>query len=250
MKRILVPVNTAPGSQLAVDAARHLASTFGATVDLVHVQERRSDEAEVQLTEGKRRLDVAGVASRVVRLEGGKVGVQLAEQAAGADLIVIRSEAHRAPGAETGQVRSTTLSVLKRAPCPLLAITVRTSSLLNPLFAYNGSPQSRKAIGSCLDALAPTLVQRGTVMVVTSDEHMAERLAEEICALGEQHGVAIDTRFAPGKPGKALHQRVKEGRHDLLVIGALGRSWLKEQLFGSTTNDMLRHCPVPIWMDH
>ncbi|GEM_PF-2885959 len=249
MKRILVPVNTAAGSQLAVDAARNLASTFGATVELVHVDEGRPVEAEIQLTEGKRRLDQTGVANRIVRLEGGKVGVQLAEQAAGADLVVIRSEAHRAQGAETGQVRSTTLSVLKRSPCPLLAITVRSTSLLNPLFGYNGSPQSRAAIASALACLAPTLVRKGTVMVVTSDEHMAERLAAEIQTLGAEHGVALDLHWSAGKPGRALKQRIKSGRHDLLVIGALGRSWLKEQLFGSTTNDMLRHCPVPIWMD-
>lgn len=250
MKRILVPIHAAQGSLLAVDAALHLASTFDASVDLVHVEERRSDEAEVQLVEGKRRLDKAGVASRVVRLEGGgKIGLQLAAQADGADLVVIRSESHRAPGAETGQVRSTTLSVLKRSPCPLLAVTVRTTSMLNPLFAYNGSPQSRAAIGSALAILGPTLFQRGTVMVVTSDEHMAERLAAEIQTLGAAHGVPLDLHWSPGKPGRAITQRIKDGRHDVVVIGALGRSWLKEQLFGSTTNDMLRHCKVPIWLD-
>ena len=101
---------------------------------------------------------------------------------------------------------------------------------------------------SALTALGPDLFEQGTVLVVTSDEHMAERLADEIRILAAERGVTLATHWSPGRPGRTIDEQLKRGRHDLVVMGALGRSWLKERIFGSTTNQMLRRCPVPIWM--
>jgi nucleotide-binding universal stress UspA family protein len=249
MKRILVPITSAPGSQIAVDAARHLASLFGSSVELINVREgKKTDPAEEQLEEALRRLRQADVPCSVVHLQGDRVGRLIVRQAKGADLIVMRSEAHRAPGSETGQVRSTTLDVLRHAPCPLLAVTVRTTSMLNPLLAYNGSPQSRAAMESAIAILAPKLIRKGAVIVVTSDEHMAERLAADIQSLGRKYQLELDTHWSPGKPATAILDYGRTHRHDMLVMGAMGRSWLREQIFGSTTNEMLRQCSVPIWM--
>ena len=85
-------------------------------------------------------------------------------------------------------------------------------------------------------------------MVITSDEHMAERLYDEIDEAAAANGIRLKHYSAAGKPGEVLLERIQATGADMLVMGAIGRAWFQEKLFGSTTNRMLRSCPVPIWM--
>ncbi len=250
MKPILVPLHHAPGSLPAVDVAVKVASALDLSVDLVTVQEAGGASADEVIAQAEALLEEAGVARSVVRLSG-RPGPAIAHQAEGAGMVIMRSVAHRAPGVDPTKdrrIRSTTLSVLESAPCPVLAVTERVTEMKDALFAYNGSRQSRRAIETAIDLLAPALIKRGTICVATPDAAMAQRLFEEFDELAWSKGVNLRKHSAPGRPGDVLLDRGESSEADLLVMGALGRSWLKEKLFGSTTNRMLRRCPVPIWM--
>ncbi len=50
--------------------------------------------------------------------------------------------------------------------------------------------------------------------------------------------------------GDFILNKVTELRAELLVMGAYGKSGLKEFFFGSVTKNLLKHCPVPILLDH
>ena len=248
MKRILVPVNHEAGSLLAVECAARIAGAFGATVDLVNIRESgHSGSADEQLEAATTMLATRAIEPSIMRAEG-KVGVQLARVAEMADLVVMRTQAHRREGEDDAQVTSTTLEVLRRTPRPVIAVTERVTEMRHPIFAYNGSPQSRRAIKTALTMLTPEIVQKGTLVVCTSDEHMAERLYGEIDEVAEANGIRLKHYHASGKPAEVILSRLGEGGADMVVMGAIGRTWIAEKLFGSTTNRMLRSCPVPILM--
>ncbi len=248
MKRILVPINNEAGSIPAVECAARIAAPFHATVDLINVREAgRKDGLEVRLEEARKILAGYDVEHSFITAEG-KVGVQLARVAEMADLVVMRNQAHRKEGLGDAEVAPTTLDVMRRTPRPVIAVTASVTEMRQPIFAYNGSPQSRRAIKTALTMLTPEVIERGLLVVITSDEHMAERLYGEIDEVAEANGIRLKHYSAAGKPGEVLLERIEATGADMLVMGAIGRAWLQEKLFGSTTNRMLRSCPVPIWM--
>lgn len=248
MKRVLVPISDQVESLEALAHAAHVAKAFGASVDLVNVRERGAAAADERLDEARARLEADGVEVSIVRLEG-RAGPQIGRAAEAADLVIVRNSAHRKAGAhDLRQIPSTTLEVLKVASCPVMVVTSEPSQMRHPLFAYNGSAQSRRAIKTAIKTLTPELLQKGTLTVVTPDVHMAERLCAEIDETARHHGIKLLHRHGGGKPGEVLLKVLEEEGCDLLVMGAQGRTWLQEKLFGSTTNRMLRSCRVPLWL--
>ena len=162
MKRILVPINHDAASIPAVECAARIAAPFGAMVDLINVREpgKGPPDVEVRLDEARGILDAAGVEHSFITADG-KVGVQLARVAEMADVVVMRNEAHRRSGDGDVEVASTTLDLLRRTPRPVIAVTSQVTDMRQPIFAYNGSPQSRRAIKTALTMLTPEVIQRG-----------------------------------------------------------------------------------------
>lgn len=66
-------------------------------------------------------------------------------------------------------------------------------------------------------------------------------------------GVATEeVTFSPSdeKAGPAMLDAAKRHGADLLVMGACGRSWFREWVFGSATRHVLRHMDLPVLMAH
>lgn len=118
VENILVPIDRQPSPEGAVDLAARAAEAFGeasATVHLLHVGDR---ELSVSHPE------VEGTSWRSVSEEGEPVDVivSLADRVS-ADLIVMATEGH--DGFLDALRGSTTEQVLRRAPCPVLAVPSR-----------------------------------------------------------------------------------------------------------------------------
>jgi nucleotide-binding universal stress UspA family protein len=54
------------------------------------------------------------------------------------------------------------------------------------------------------------------------------------------------TKFAHGKPYRAILETARSEATDLIVIGVRGRNPLDLMLFGSTTNQVIRHASCPV----
>ena len=113
---------------------------------------------------------------------------------------------------------------------------------------------SREAARAINDAL-PFLQSASTVEVVTcippaSDtQHIADNISVHLA----RHGITATTSSITcpkSQVGAALLDKVRDFRSDLLVMGAYGHSRLRETVWGGTTDYILSHIDVPVFMSH
>lgn len=246
--RIVVPINPEPASLMAVEMAGRIASRTGSDVEVVLVWEPGSEgRVEDRIGEARARLADVGVASIVHRLDGDVVAT-ITEAARDAHLIVLRNHTKVKSSDTRVSVAPTTLGVIRAAVCPTLVVTERVTDLAFPVLTYNGSAQSRAAVRWALHNLAPVLFAEATAIVVTSDEHMADRLITEVQGMAAERGGHIEGYWSPGKPSEVVCDWIDttHPETDLIVMGAFGRSWLRERVFGSTTSQILHLSTAPV----
>jgi nucleotide-binding universal stress UspA family protein len=134
------------------------------------------------------------------------------------------------------------------------------------LVAYDGSPDSRRALGHAI-GLARDQSARLTLMTVvpppgamtsfaarggvTVDtirsgyEQMLRDAAETV-----PDDVGVTTRVAEGPAAQWIVKCAREGGHDLIVMGSHGRGRLAGALLGSVSQRVLHESPVPVLLAH
>lgn len=124
----------------------------------------------------------------------------------------------------------------------------------NVLVAWNGS---REAARSVFDAL-PFLKAAKKVEVLmvdpqASDDTDAGAIGYDIAAALTRHGIEVNVQSVPsgGIPaGEVIENRISETGAELLVMGAYGRSRLRELIFGGVTRTLLASMTAPVLMSH
>lgn len=91
-----------------------------------------------------------------------------------------------------------------------------------------GTEMSASGVGTIADELTETL----------SEE--ADRTLDEATAQADEAGVTSERVTLEGIPHEAITEYSTEHEIDLIVIGASGRSGIKEHLLGSTTDRVIR----------
>ncbi|MCA8997714.1 MAG: universal stress protein [Planctomycetaceae bacterium] len=81
-----------------------------------------------------------------------------------------------------------------------------------------------------------------------SPEKAARAVHSEIAEQAKEMGVAIESKITHGPPAETLIKEVLRSGADLLVAGARQRSAASRMIFGSTSQDLLRQCPCPLWI--
>lgn len=119
------------------------------------------------------------------------------------------------------------------------------------LVAYDGSVQAARA----LQAFRATGLHQGRKVLVLSacpDKVEAARKADRAVEYLGLHGVSarpIALSTDKGPSGVILHQ-AGETRAELIVMGAYGKSTLREIFLGSTTKAVLKDSPAPVFLSH
>lgn len=118
------------------------------------------------------------------------------------------------------------------------------------LVAWKTSPESGRAVGYALPFLKTA--ESVTVLTVDPPDHdyvpgtaVARRLA--------RHGVKVETRSDladDSQTGKIICQTAIDLNCDLVVMGAYGKSRLRELLLGGVTHHALTHTRVPLLLSH
>lgn len=76
------------------------------------------------------------------------------------------------------------------------------------------------------------------------------RRLEELARAEVPEGLAVVTLIREGFAPEEVNAQVKDGGHDLVIMGTHGRTGLRRALLGSVTERVVRECPVPVMVTH
>jgi len=82
------------------------------------------------------------------------------------------------------------------------------------------------------------------VRKLVQQEHQAR--LKEVASFVKSLGVRPATRVMVGEPFLEIIRDVIENRRDLVIMTAEGKGGIRERLFGSTSNWLMRKCPAPV----
>lgn len=138
----------------------------------------------------------------------------------------------------------------------------------NILVAVDGSPDADQALTHAID-LAESEHTRLTLMTAVAElpattylgtgaaigKLIKDARAEAETTLrraGERvpHDVSVTTVLTRQPIRIALIRRIKDGHHDLVVMGSRGRGAVRSTLLGSLSHYVLNHSPVPVLIVH
>ncbi len=182
------------------------------------------------------------------------------------DLIVMGTHGRR--GFDRLVLGSVTNRVLRRAPCPVLAISNLPSEstiegrgvqhvhhLNRILFCTDFSENSEQALSYAVSAAQEYDAELILMHVLEQTQSLAKKKAaiatateqlDKLIPQGKRKTLNIKTVVRTGKPYQQIIQLVKEAQIDTVVMGVRGRGTLDQAIFGSTTYRVLQlgSCPV------
>jgi len=193
----------------------------------------------------EKRCREAGITSSTA-MPIGVVANEICDQARTADVIVL---GHRGINERfsTGLLGSTTESVARKAPRPVLVSPQTFAPSTRPLLAYDGSQRASAALHAAAD-LASALGLPLTVVHVERAGSDPDVVLAEARQYLESYGVAVQTRRLTGPPHQRIVDVMHDGEYDLLFIGAYGHSRIIEMVLGSTTEFVLRNTLRPVFL--
>jgi nucleotide-binding universal stress UspA family protein len=117
------------------------------------------------------------------------------------------------------------------------------------LIAWRSGRQAARAVRDGLAVLRQA--ERVTVLTIgpVEQDHLP---GAEIATYLFRHGLKVETRtnYGDDEPGEVILAIAREIGADLVVMGAYGRSRLRELILGGTTKHMLSHATLPLWLSH
>ena len=122
------------------------------------------------------------------------------------------------------------------------------------ILGWNGSREATRAISDAI----PILKQAKFVEVLTISAHSVEPSAPpaniRICDYLLGNGIKAIGKTLPDSTvhgvGGLILARAAEQMADLIVMGALGRSRLRETMLGGVTDEVMAKTKIPLLMSH
>jgi len=119
------------------------------------------------------------------------------------------------------------------------------------LIAWKPTPESGRAVGYAIPFLK--VAEKVTILTIDPPDHDDDTLSAITKRLA-RHGIEVETRSdSTGNHqsmGQIICQTAIDLDCDLIVMGAYGRSRLRELFLGGTTHYTLAHTKVPLLMSH
>lgn len=121
-----------------------------------------------------------------------------------------------------------------------------------PVIAWNGGREAARAVTSAM----PFLKDAESVLMVSElggDAGKTSLSAHELGGYLKRHGVAakaVISRDKAGSAGQRIHARARKHHADLIVMGAYGRSRVRETILGGVTEYMLKKSTIPVLFTH
>jgi nucleotide-binding universal stress UspA family protein len=275
IQNILVPTDGSDFGKTAIAYGIHIARTLNAKLTGIHVVDIRlirgpvftdisgsvglppyqeflpaietglNAKADTILDDFRAMCEAAGIHPGTLKVTGVIDETIIEEGKKCCDWIVLAQRGehfHIDGGAILG---STAQSVVRLSGKPVIVTPEHFRPIKSMAVAYDGSAPAKKAL-----KLAAELAERAawplTVVIITNDPSLGEKISQEAGALLATGKTVNTTRILPGSEDRELLKFVREGTVDLLVMGAFGHNRLRELLVGSTTSAVIRKSPIPV----
>ncbi len=191
----------------------------------------------------------AGVACKLLE-DVGLPGEEILREAQRFDVILLGRESHFHFETQTGP-DETLARVVKQSPRPVVAVPQKPPEGANVVVAYDGSVQAARAVQAFL-GIGWDKSQTVHVVCAGEDRVEAARCADRAVQFLESHAIKAHARpvATSARPEEVILDEAKTAGAGLIVMGAYGRSPLKEIFFGSVTRALLQKSPVPLFLYH
>lgn len=142
-------------------------------------------------------------------------------------------------------------ATLMSSPAPLVLNCMPLAGAERVFVGWNGSLPAARAIRVAL----PILREAKEVILAVFDPHHSdgENPGSDMAEWLSHHGCTVTVNQYPSGGelvGEAMRKRATETGSDLVVMGAYGRSRMRELVFGGSTRTMLAQTRVPVLMAH
>lgn len=225
-------------------------ATLALHLDMLREQSRSA------LAAFQAQCDTLHVASFEGKVIDDEAGAGMCLHARAADLVII--------GQATPGAADFTAHVIEHAGRPVLLVpaTQPVDAVgRRVLVAWDGGREAARALQLALPLLKGADEVDIAVFEVTSDEQkVADALTADPRPWLARHGITASLAIHPVKHHLRLNRRhevgerllalATEGKADLLVMGAYGRSRLRESLVGGVTRTVLQGMTLPVLMGH
>ena len=210
------------------------------------MREALQERGRVLLDAFTARCEKEGTAYDTV-LPMGIVANEICDHARTADLVVV---GHRGVNEQfsTGLLGSTTESVTRKSPKPVLVTPLEFREITRPLLAYDGSQRASAALHAAAELTSALQLPLTVVHVARDDVGEGSRVLTEAQRYLESYEVAVTAKPLTGPPHQRIVDVLRDGRFDLLFIGAYGHSRIIEMVLGSTTEYVLRNSGAPVFL--
>ena len=189
-------------------------------------------------------LDRTGIDEITTRLRHGDIVDTVAEQEAGAEMILIGKRGEAADFAR-GHLGSNLERILRASRKPVFVAAREFKPINRALIAYDGGASAMRAVEHVARMPIYQGLEVSVVTVGNASDAARKGLADAKAAL-RAAGITAETRIIAGQPETALAKLVEEAPFDMVVMGAYGHSRIRSLIIGSTTTEMIRSCKVPI----
>ncbi len=273
IKSILVPTDGSKNSTTALDYGAYFSRMFGAELTGLNVIDIRSLEGPFlndisgslgfspyqnflpkfqEMLEKRADVILEGFSSickekqvphKTKKLSGVIAGV-ITEEAKKVDLVIIAQRGEHEKWS-TGLLGSTTESVVRKSPRPVLVTPNTFRKTEKILVAYDGSVEANKALKTALDIFTPYNIEMTVVYVANSEENSRLILSEVQEFISPYH-VKADIQWIKGDGPQYILDFASEKSMDMIVMGAFGRSWIHDLILGGTTAYIIRKSTIPV----
>jgi nucleotide-binding universal stress UspA family protein len=278
MINLLACIDLSQYAPSVCDHAAWVATRLGASVELLHIIQRKDaltarhdlsgalglaakstlmeelvsiEEAEARLAKeqgrallaaSEQRLREAGV-DRVTALHRhGGIIETIIEREDGADLVVIGKRGASANFA-MGHLGSKVERVVRQSVKPVLVSSRAFKPIKRVLIAFDGGPSARKAVSFVATSPLFEGVEVQLVLVGSDNDKHRDALRWATEVLGDRCSRA---EIISGEVDSCLKADAEQIGADLLIMGAYGHSPLRSMIVGSTTTAMIRRLMLPV----
>jgi len=178
-------------------------------------------------------------------LRTGLPGEAVVQEATAHDLVVMARRGYARSAATQERIEPLVPQVIRGSVRPVLVAGREfpgSGEIRNILIAYDGSMHAARALAIAAVLGGRPEAQCTLITVAGAEEEGRATLAPAESYL-YHHGLTPKKQIVPGtRPSEIICDLVASLAADILIMGAYGRSPIREVLFGSTTEQVLKQC--------